>query len=109
MTLPGSSLPKSPFYELIHVDKWVHITMFGILVFLFLQAIRRFGKTSWQNGLVFIPLAGIAYGIIMEFVQKYWTRDRSFDVWDIVADSVGCILAFVFVRWQVKKKQASPA
>ena len=30
---------------------------------------------------------------MMEFVQKYWIPNRSFELGDIVADSAGCLLA----------------
>lgn len=102
MTIPGSTLPKSHFYELIHVDKWVHICMFGILVFLFLQAVRLFNKNVHLSTLFIVPVCGIAYGTGMEFVQKYWTTGRSFDIWDIVADSIGCLLAYAYVSIRVK-------
>jgi len=43
-------------------------------------------------------LGGIVYGTIMEFVQKYWIPNRSFEILDIAADSVGCLLAYLYSR-----------
>ncbi len=48
-------------------------------------------KKKW---LLRIVLGGIAYGTIMEFVQKYWIPNRSFELADIAADSVGCALCY---------------
>ncbi|RFM29884.1 VanZ family protein [Deminuibacter soli] len=105
MTIPGNSLPKSPFFELIHVDKWVHIGMFSILVFLFMQGTRLFYKQQQPKAMLAIAVAGVLYGIAMEFVQKYWTVGRSFDITDIIADAVGCIIAYIYVRYLIKRKQ----
>lgn len=51
---------------------------------------------------------GLVYGIVMEFVQKNYIPNRSYDVWDIVADGIGCIIAVVvsnkfFVNDRAKK------
>jgi VanZ family protein len=103
MTLPGSTLPKARWFEIVHMDKWVHIGMFGILVYLALQSLYTPGAHTRNSVAAWPLLAGIAYGTAMEFVQKYWVSNRSFDVWDIVADSVGCFLAYGLMRWQIKK------
>ena len=41
---------------------------------------------------------GIAYGVGMEIVQKYFIPFRSFDVGDIIADAVGCITGYLVLR-----------
>jgi len=44
------------------------------------------------------------YGIVMEFVQKFFIPNRSFDIGDIAADGVGCILGVLLsVRLYIKK------
>jgi hypothetical protein len=40
----------------------------------------------------------------MEFVQKYWVPNRSFDVTDIIADGVGCFGAYLFIKRRIKSK-----
>ncbi|MES2331953.1 MAG: VanZ family protein [Bacteroidota bacterium] len=96
LCLPGSTIPKYPWLATIHFDKWVHISLFFILCFLFCRPFRNSNQTNEQRKkwFVWILLSGILYGTIMEFVQKYWIPNRSFEVWDIAADSVGCLLAY---------------
>ena len=94
LCLPGSAIPKYPWLSAIYADKWVHIFMFGMLSFLFCYPIRvstlsAINKKRW---FLYILLNGIAYGTIMEFVQKYWIPNRSFEIWDIMADSCGFLL-----------------
>jgi VanZ family protein len=41
-------------------------------------------------------IIGIFYGIAMELVQKYFIPFRSFDLGDILADGIGCIVGFFY-------------
>jgi len=78
----------------------VHIGLFSILVFLwgsyFIRRRTVPARVIWK-----LALAGIAYGTLMEFVQLYFIANRSFEVWDIAADSLGCITGAVLVRKRV--------
>lgn len=105
LTYPGSRFPKSHLFDIPFFDKWVHVGLFGILCFLFsiplvYSPIPFLKKKQW---FLFILLMGILYGVAMEFVQKYWAINRSFDEWDMVADSVGSFLA-ILVSFQILKR-----
>jgi VanZ family protein len=53
---------------------------------------------------IWIGLIGIAYGIGIEFVQKYFIPNRSFELGDIAADTTGCVLGVIFsIRRYIKK------
>jgi len=103
-TLPGSSIPKNDLFDKLQVDKWVHITIFFLLCFLFGYPLRKFNSKNLLPLLFTICLLGIAYGIAVEFIQKYWIPNRSFDVWDIMADTIGCIIAFFWLKRKRKQK-----
>jgi VanZ family protein len=45
--------------------------------------------------IIICGLIALAYGIGMEYVQKYWVPLRSFDYTDIIADGVGALLGVV--------------
>ncbi len=98
LTIPGSSIPKSGLFGIQHLDKFVHIGIFTLLCILFDLPFKRFSISiaRKRNWFITITVLGICFGIAMEFVQKYWAINRSFELGDIVADSVGCILAFIF-------------
>ena len=94
LTLPGTALPP----EANHSDKLVHVGMFFGLCYLFCRPFKRSAlsidhKRSW---FISIALYAFAYGVIMEFVQKYFVPYRSYDVWDVVFDGVGCFLGFLW-------------
>jgi VanZ family protein len=106
LTLPGNELPKSNLFNIPHFDKAVHTGMFALLVVLFYLPFNRRvlsyrGKTGWM---IRLGLWALAYGIVMEFVQKYLVAFRSFDLVDIVFDLVGCLIGMLFCLKVVAKK-----
>ncbi len=105
LCLPGSTLPRYPWLALIHADKWIHIILFAILGILINLPLRNSGYPAAQRKrwLFWVMAGGILYGASMEFVQKWWIPNRSFEVMDIVSDSIGCLIAYGFALqkgWQ---------
>ena len=80
--------------------------MFAIMVTLWCWAMLKKYSVSIRLGTIFIGIGGVCliYGIGMEFVQKYFVNNRSFDVGDIVADAVGCTLGVFFSTKRYIKK-----
>lgn len=105
LTIPGKELPEVSFFDKIPLfDKWVHIGMFTILVYLFSLAFKQ--QIMANNKLLpLLAATGLLYGIVMEYVQKYCVANRSFDITDIIADGVGCIIGALLIRWQIKRTQ----
>ena len=91
LALPGDDLPHGDLFNIPYFDKYVHFGMFFILTFLFcwpfLDKYQHF--QPWKSTGFKIALYVILYGVAMEFVQKYFVRGRSFDVFDILFDSLG--------------------
>lgn len=52
-----------------------------------------------------IAIAGIFFGIAMEFVQKYFIPNRTCDVDDMLADGIGCLAAYFWWRRKFKKTE----
>lgn len=100
LTLPGNDIPKISFLESINFDKVVHIGLFCGLVFLFYWPVSKtdLSPTSKRRILLKIALTALAYGIMMEFVQKYFIPNRSCDVKDMIADGIGAFLPYVFQK-----------
>jgi VanZ family protein len=96
LTLPGSSFPTESWLDKIWFDKWVHIILFGLLVFLFCWGIqRRYNPGKRNNIFILIAFAGAVY------VQQNFIPNRSFDTGDIIADIIGS-----FAGWWLAKKMA---
>ncbi len=96
LCIPGKKLPSIPWIGLFQVDKLVHIVLFFILTLLFCKAAFVINKT--QNWFWGIALFFSIYGLGMEFVQENFVTNRSFDVWDIVADAIGSFSFLVYIN-----------
>lgn len=106
LSLPSSTLPSATWMSKIQIDKWVHIFLFSMLTIFFcfplLYAKQKPSIKYFTKYLIIATLTSIAIGIIMEYIQKY-IPGRSFDIWDIVADSIGAIVGAIFCSLRYKK------
>jgi hypothetical protein len=100
LCLPGSAIPQHKWFDFLMVDKWVHIFLFSLLTFLF----ARFNNPS---RFLIIAFTVLAYGVAMEFVQKWFIENRSFDVGDIGADAAGALLGFIVAKKFLTKRNAT--
>jgi VanZ family protein len=105
LCLPGSAIPSAGVFSTEGIDKVVHAILFGGIVLLggFSQYFRRNEKTKWQRIIVALTLLSVGLGIGLEFLQRDYIPNRSFDGNDIIADSAGAIVAAVY-HWFVKVK-----
>jgi VanZ family protein len=100
LCLPASSLPKTggDWLSVIYADKWVHLAVFALLSFLFCKSliINNLPRKTVLQLYFFIAALSALYGIFMEFVQKWLIPGRSFELTDILADTAGSFLGFLF-------------
>lgn len=107
LVLPGSAFPKETWLSKIYFDKWVHIGLFSIFVWLFCRGYYSQNKPSGislQKKFLYVFIAACVYGIVMEFVQKYFVPNRSFDIGDITADCIGAFVGYIFSMKVYAKK-----
>lgn len=105
-TLPGNDLPSDPLFEKIHMDKIVHVGLFGCTVLLLCLGYYRQHRHISKLAFSVIAISAAFYGLAIEYIQKYIAIQRSFDMSDVAADIVGAvagILAFKLIkRWWLK-------
>jgi len=78
-------------------DKIVHFTSYFILSLSWFFALQAFLKKRKIK--IALILALISYGIIIEGLQGVMTTHRQADIYDILANSIGVLLAtFLFPR-----------
>jgi len=95
--IPGDDLPTMIWLKIPFLDKIIHVGIFFTLCTTATSVKSRFskGKISYPFVLV-ISLLFISYGIGVEFYQKNYVEGRSFELTDILADTIGCLF---FVLW----------
>jgi len=104
MTIPGNMLPKEETTFIPNLDKLIHATLFGSFVFLWsiYYATRKEKNNHSGSRFVLILIIACLYGVATELMQKYLIPNRDYDIYDIMADSIGAVLGFLFVLLTVK-------
>ena len=98
--LPGSALPEASWFSKVYLDKWFHIGLFGGLLFLWRSSF------DWEAPYYNRLLVGCAilYGFLIEVIQYQWIPNRSFDLYDVVADTLGSIVGLMVWHSAYRKK-----
>lgn len=90
--MSSKAFPKITLWENLGPDKIVHAFMFFVATAL--AAFSGWGKlksaTVW-----------IGAGVLLEYYQFYFTSDRSFDWFDVVADATGVFIALLLLKGTV--------
>lgn len=98
--LPGDRLSEAGWLEDLELDKVVHVGLFAVLVFVWCLPLLQLVEQADRRQKIFLGIAigFIAYGVAIEFIQRDLIPYRSFDIYDIVADTIGCIIGWVAIR-----------
>jgi VanZ family protein len=104
MAIPGNMLPKEEKTFIPNLDKLIHATLFGSFVFLWsiYYAARKERNNNSDSRFVLILIIACLYGVATELMQKYLIPNRDYDIFDIIADSIGAVLGYFFVLMTVK-------
>ena len=96
LCLPGTSIPSSGLFDIPQLDKIVHIILFGAFTGFWCYYYYLQGKSAAALKKIFfiVFLLAMANGIILEFVQKNFIPNRSFDEGDIIADIIASGIAY---------------
>ncbi|MFN3917291.1 MAG: VanZ family protein [Flavobacteriales bacterium] len=98
--IPGSEIPDVSFWSLLTADKMGHITMFVLLTLFCIVGFRKQNSFKLlrihakRSALVY----AISYGTVLEILQEYLFFERTGDIYDGVANIVGCFLGVLLFR-----------
>jgi VanZ family protein len=100
--------PKTELDNISNIDKLAHICMYGGLCsILWIEYLRSHIQIQRIRAFIGGIVLPIAFSGIIELLQEYATTNRSGDWADMIANSIGVVLAallgqFIFPRW-IKK------
>jgi len=101
--MPGRHIPR---ITIPHFDKVVHVSLYLILAVLTYSGWVRqevYGALHRQTAIKVVLLLAI-YGFVIEVMQGTLTVDRSFDLYDALANSAGAAIgAFGTRMWSDRK------
>ena len=85
--LPSKDFPELPLFP--GADKLVHTVMYLGLALLVCWSMHAEVKHKWYG---LVTIFAILWGVLMEFFQLNMHLGRSFDFFDILANSLGAII-----------------
>ncbi|RPD40142.1 VanZ family protein [Chitinophaga barathri] len=102
-TLPGSAIPQISAFDKLHIDKVVHFLLFGVTVLLLAYGYYK-QKGEISNWSLFSLVVMVTlYGLAIEFIQRYLVANRSFDMYDLLADGLGAVAGALVFSWIGKR------
>ena len=104
---PGKALPQWEWADLLSIDKFVHVLMFGILSYLLARGLRDREVRVWPDGKVLLVAGMLAfvYGGLMELLQELPGLGRRGDVVDLTANTIGAVAgAFLVSRYWARQR-----
>ena len=102
--IPGNYIPRiSTFLDWLGPDKLVHLFMFGIYAYLLLEGFVRHKSPLLRKNPVFISfLVGMVFAIFTEVMQATIIPGRNGNIYDFLADMLGCLLGYTI--WRITRK-----
>ncbi len=98
--IPGNQINKVKLIDIPHFDKIVHLSFYFTFALLLISE-NNSQKQQQQVTIKAILMAGvisISYGILIEILQKLVFINRGAEIWDVVANAFGFILAALSYR-----------
>ena len=87
-------LPSVPKINFQYKDKVVHFIFYFGFVYFWTKSLKNI---SFNYILIILVLA-LIMGISIEFLQENFTLHRTFDWYDILANSIGAMASFIYVK-----------
>lgn len=92
----GEKLNKISLFNFPYMDKVMHTFLYFVLTLTILASLIRAGKRTKTDQMVITFVWVVSYGILMEVFQFYFTQTRSAEIFDILANTTGCLMAIMF-------------
>ncbi len=97
------SLDEKHLFEFPQRDKVVHFLMyFGLSIFAFSENYLKHNFILHREYFFTLIVLIILAGGSIELFQKYFTIDRSGDIYDMLANTCGLLIALL-IFWKIKK------
>jgi|SRR5690625_4397197 len=103
---PATSIPSIRIKSPIAIDKIVHVGVHFILVLSWLIYYARHKLSVKNASILYIALACVGYGIVIEVLQGM-TKTRGSELGDVIANMIGTglgVLVFLLLKSKIEMK-----
>ena len=112
LVITGLSLfdfsPDNKGIEIPYLDKLVHFTFYFVFVVLGGMVLKyQKMNTKPLRNLIFLIALAIFYGLVMEGLQSLLPVDRTAEIWDVLANTIGAIMGGTLIKTHLSRSHAS--
>ncbi len=94
-----------PSIKIVGIDKIVHILLHLFFTFFWGITLVKSGKWDSFSKVMYVSfLLSLVFGLLIEFIQGYFTTSRSADITDVLANTFGSLFA-IAILYQYKEKK----
>lgn len=99
-SIPGNQMNKIKFIDIPHLDKFVHFIFYFVFTLLLISENnkQRLHRKVTVDAILIAATISLSYGAVIEIIQKVLVINRGADIWDMVANTVGFLVAAVTYR-----------
>ena len=90
-----------PRVNVLGKDKTVHFLVYFVLTLTWNFALQKKYK-NWALKYIIVFVV-IGYGIVIEVLQEVLTKTRQADLYDVIANSAGALVALIVIFWLKNK------
>lgn len=90
---PPQTFVKSGFFDIPHLDKFVHFGLYFVLMAVIILEHRR--SLTNTRLLLLVALIPFFFGIAIELMQSEFTKNRKGELLDMIADTAGVVSALL--------------
>ena len=95
------SLSNMPRVNVLGKDKTIHFLFYFVLTLTWNFALQKKYK-NWALKYIIVFVV-IGYGIVIEVLQEVLTKTRQADLYDVIANSAGTLVALIVIFWLKNK------
>jgi len=100
----AANVPKAAWLNIQHKDKIVHFTFYLVFTLLWVLDLIKTKRFSPKKARIVVFIIAVLFGIIIEICQGLFTKERSPDALDVLANTSGSATA-ILLLWIFNKKK----
>jgi VanZ family protein len=98
--IPGNEINKVNFIDIPYMDKMVHAFLYFVFTILLISENNSSeqGSSVLLKTILIVSLISLSYGALIEIMQKFIFINRGAEIWDMVANALGVLLAILLFQ-----------
>ncbi len=99
-SIPGNQINKVKIIDIPHLDKFVHFIFYSVFTLLLISENnkQRMHRKVTVDAILIAATISLSYGALIEVIQKVLVINRGADIWDMIANTAGFLVAAVTYR-----------